>query len=136
MKKIVLLIMILLLTGCFEDSGKLVTTCTKNEKINTLNIETVYIIDFKSDKINNVEVSKYYNDSNTNTISSIKSSINSTDRFIEGLNRSIKINTNNEFKIIYNIKPETSKEIKDKYLVSESRTDLVKKLKEQGYECN
>ena len=71
MKKIILLILILLSTGCFEDSGKLVTTCVKKEDINTLYLESTYVINFKADIINNVDVTYYYSDRNSNTLSSI-----------------------------------------------------------------
>ena len=57
MKKIILLILILISTGCYEESGKLVTTCTKKENINSLYREITYTIDFKADVINEIGVS-------------------------------------------------------------------------------
>lgn len=136
MKKIILLILILISTGCYEESGKLVTTCVKKENINSLYRETTYAINFKSDTINEIDVIYYYSDSNLNTISSIKSSINSTDQFIEGLRRNIDINTDTEFKISYKMNLDDSEEILDKFGVQEKRSNLVKDLKEKGFECS
>lgn len=135
MKKIILLILILLSTGCFEDSGKLVTTCVKKEDINTLYLESIYVIDFKADIINNVDVTYYYSDRNSNTLSSIKSSINSTDQFISGLRKSIILDNESEFKVSYNITSEDSKEVKTKFFVEERRSSLVKTLEEKGFVC-
>lgn len=135
MKKIILLILILLSTGCFEDSGKLVTTCVKKEDINTLYLESTYVIDFKADIINNVDVTYYYSDRNSNTLSSIKSSINSTDQFISGLRKSIILDNESEFKVSYNITSEDSKEVKTKFFVEERRSSLVKSLEEKGFVC-
>ncbi|MBO5095382.1 MAG: hypothetical protein J6B98_00705 [Bacilli bacterium] len=135
MKKITLLILILLSTGCFEDSGKLVTTCVKKEDINTLYLESTYVIDFKADIINNVDVTYYYSDRNSNTLSSIKSSINSTDQFISGLRKSIILDNESEFKVSYNITSEDSKEVKIKFFVEERRSSLVKTLEEKGFVC-
>lgn len=135
MKKIILLILILLSTGCFEDSGKLVTTCVKKEDINTLYLESTYVIDFKADIINNVDVTYYYSDRNSNTLSSIKSSINSTDQFISGLRKSIILDNESEFKVSYNITSEDSEEVKTKFFVEERRSSLVKTLEEKGFVC-
>ena len=136
MKKIILLCLILLLSGCYEESGKLVTTYTKKENINSLYKEITYNIDFKSDIVNEVEVIYYYNDTDLNTISSVKSSINTTDRFINDLRKNIILNNDNEFKVSYNINLSDSKEILDKFLVEERRSNIVKNLKEKGFECN
>ena len=135
MKKIILLVLILLSTGCFEDSGKLITTCVKKEDINTLYLETTYVIDFKADIINNVDVTYYYTDRNSNTLSSIKSSINSIDQFIPGLRKNVILDNESEFKISYNINLEDSKEVKTKFFVEERRSSLVKTLEEKGFVC-
>lgn len=135
MKKIILLILILLSTGCFEDSGKLTTTCTKKENINTLYRETTYIVKFKADMISNVEVIYYHKDDNIDTLSSIKTSIDSTDQFINGLKKETLINNDNEFKVSYKINTNDSKEIKEKFKIQEKRSELIKALKENGFEC-
>ena len=135
MKKIILLVLILLSTGCFEDSGKLITTCVKKEDINTLYLETTYVIYFKADIINNVDVTYYYTDRNSNTLSSIKSSINSIDQFIPGLRKNVILDNESEFKISYNINLEDSKEVKTKFFVEERRSSLVKTLEEKGFVC-
>ena len=136
MKKIILLVLIFLVSGCYENSGKLVTTCVKNEDINTLYVETTYIIDFKENIINNVEVINYYSDRDKNTISSVKLSLNTQEQFIKNLNRTILIDNENEFKVVYNIKKDDDEVILNKFFISEKRSDLVKTLKEKGFECN
>lgn len=136
MKKIILLTLILLMTGCYENSGKLTTTCVKKDNINTMNEEITYLIDFKENIINEVKVIHYYNDSQIGTISSIKSSINSTDKFINGLKRSIEIDENNEFKVVYTIDSFDNEKIIDKFDIKKTRSDLVKDLEEKGFICN
>lgn len=135
MKKIVLLILILLSTGCFEDSGKLITTCIKTEDINTLYLETTYVIDFKTDIINNVDVTYYYTDRDSNTLSSIKSSVNSVDQFIEGLRKNIILDDDSSYKVTYNINLNDSEKIKNRFYISERRSNLVKTLEEKGFIC-
>jgi hypothetical protein len=136
MKKFILLVLILLVSGCFDESGKLSTTCIKKENINSLYIETTYIIDFKENIVSNVDITYYYSDSSSSTISSIKSSINSNDMFITGLRKNIEIDNDLEYKITYNVTTNDSEEILDKFQVEEKRSDLIKNLKEKGFECN
>lgn len=135
MKKLILLFIILLSTGCFENSGQLVTTCTKNEQLNSLNIETSYTINFKTDIVENVDVTYYYKDSNISTLSSIKNSINTTDRFINGLRKNVSIDNDTEFKLSYMIYSNDEKEILDRFFVEEKRSEMVKNLESQGYMC-
>lgn len=135
MKKIILLFIILLSTGCFEESGKLVTECTKNEQLNSLNIETSYSINFKTDIVEDVNVTYYYKDSNINTLTSIKTSINTTDRFITGLRKNVLIDNDTEFKVSYMIYLDDEKEILDRFYVEEKRSNMIKKLESQGFIC-
>ena len=136
MKKIVLLILILISTGCYEESGKLVTTCTNKENINSLYKEIKYTIDFKADIVNNVVITYYYNDSDLNTLSSIKTSTNTSDKFIYGLRRNVEIDNDKEFKISYIVDLKDSQEILNKFYVQEKRSNLIKNLKEKGFECS
>ena len=80
MKKLILCIMILLLTGCFENSGYLTNECTKKEISNTLISNTTYKFGFKNNVIDEMDITYDYQDEVINTISSLKSegaSINS-----------------------------------------------------------
>ena len=134
MKKIILVLLVFSLTGCFENSGYITKSCTKEEKANTLNSKIVYDFKFKNDVINDISVLYSYSDENKITIDSIKSSIESQNRFLD-LNYEIINNTDNNYEIKYNIDLNSSEEILDKFLIKSSRTELVKNLKEQGFVC-
>ena len=135
MKKLILLFVILLSTGCFEESGQLVTVCTKNEQLNSLNIETSYSINFKTDIVEDVNVTYYYKDSNIDTLNSIKTSINTTDRFISGLRKNVLIDNDTEFKVSYMVYLDDEKEILNKFFVEEKRSNMIKNLESQGFTC-
>ena len=45
-----------MLTGCFENSGYLVKTCTKEEKSDTFTGITTYTFGFKSDVIDDLKL--------------------------------------------------------------------------------
>lgn len=135
MKKLILLFVILLSTGCFEESGQLVTVCTKNEQLNSLNIETNYSINFKTDIVEDVNVTYYYKDSNIDTLNSIKTSINTTDRFISGLRKNVLIDNDTEFKVSYMVYLDDEKEILNKFYVEEKRSNMIKNLESQGFTC-
>lgn len=133
--KIILLTLILMLSGCFEKSGFITTTCTKEEVANSLSSKTIYEIEFKKDIISNVTVTYEYNDTNTKTIDSIKKTIDSNDKFIEGLNKNVITEDFNNYKISYTIDSSSSSLIKDKYNIKEKRSELVTLLKNDGYTC-
>ena len=135
MKKLILLFVILLSTGCFEESGQLVTVCTKNEQLNSLNIETSYSINFKTDIVEDVNVTYYYKDYNIDTLNSIKTSINTTDRFISGLRKNVLIDNDTEFKVSYMVYLDDEKEILNKFYVEEKRSNMIKNLESQGFTC-
>lgn len=135
-KQILLILSILLLSGCFEDSGVLTTTCTKEENANTLSSKTVYEIISKKDDIERIEVTYTYKDNTKNTISSIKTSINSSDNYIKGLNKKILLDANDEFRVSYIISKDSNDEVKNKFDFKNKRSDLVKILKEKGFSCN
>lgn len=134
MKKILLVLLIILLTGCFEDSGYITKSCSKQEKANTLTTTTTYTFKFKNDIIEDINVLYNYEDVDSITIKSIKSSIESQNKFLD-LNYDLLTDNNNKYEIKYNIDLNSSNEILDKFMIKSSRTELVNKLKEQGYEC-
>lgn len=134
MKKILLVLLIISLTGCFEDSGYITKSCSKQEKANTLTTTTTYTFKFKNDIIEDINVLYNYEDVDSITIKSIKSSIESQNKFLD-LNYDLLTDNNNKYEIKYNIDLNSSNEILDKFMIKSSRTELVNKLKEQGYEC-
>lgn len=134
MKKIILVLLVLTLTGCFEDSGYITKSCVKQEKANTLETVTVYDFKFKNDVIADISVLYSYSDTDTITIDSIKSSFESQNKFLD-LNYEVLTNTSNKYEIEYFIDLDSDEEILDKFMIKSSRTELVNNLKEQGFVC-
>jgi len=134
MKKILLVLLVLTLTGCFGESGYITKICTKEGEANSLISKTVYNFKFKNDNIYDINILYSYSDENEITINSIKSSIESQNKFLD-LNYDVLIDNDNKYEIKYNIDMNSSDEILDKFMIKSSRTELVKILKEQGFVC-
>lgn len=134
MKKLILVLLGLTLTGCFNESGYITKSCIKEEIANSLSSKTVYEFKFKNDVIEDISVLYSYSDNSKLTIDSIKSSIESQNKFLD-LNYEILTNTDNNYEIKYVIDINSNKEILDKFMIESSRTKLVKNLKEQGFIC-
>ena len=133
MKKIIVLLSCFMLTGCFENSGYLVKSCEKQEKSDDLTSTTIYTFGFKNDVIDDLKIT-YDNIGSSNTISSIKLSLETQNKF-SNLEYNILVDNENEYKIEYSVPLDSNKELLDKLNVKQSRTDLVKTLKELGYTC-
>lgn len=133
MKKIIIILSCLMLTGCFENSGYLVKSCYKEEKSNDLKVTTTYIFGFKNDIINNVKVI-YDNVGNENSIKSVKLSLESQNNY-SNLKYNLLVDNNEQYKIEYIVPLDSDKEVLDKLNVKQSRTDFVKNLKSLGYTC-
>ena len=133
MKKIIVLLSCFMLTGCFENSGYLVKSCEKKETSDDLTSITTYTFGFKNDVIDDLKIT-YDNIGSSNTISSIKLSIETQNKF-SNLEYNILVDEETEYKIEYSVPLDSNKEVLDKLNVKQSRTDLVKALKELGYTC-
>ena len=133
MRKIIIILSCLMLTGCFENSGYIVKSCYKEEKSNDLKVTTTYIFGFKNDIINNVKVI-YDNVGNENSIKSVKLSLESQNNY-SNLKYNLLVDNNEQYKIEYNIPLDSTNEILDKFNIKKSRTDFVKNLKSLGYTC-
>ena len=133
MKKIIILLSCFMLTGCFENSGYLVKSCEKQETADDLTSITTYTFGFKNDIIDDLKIT-YDNVGSSNTISSIKLSIETQNKFSD-LEYNILVDEETEYKIEYSVPLDSNKEVLDKLNVKQSRTDLVKTLKELGYTC-
>lgn len=133
MKKILIVLSFLLLTGCFEDSGYITKSCTKNDSANTLNTSITYTFKFKNDIIENLEIVYDYKDSDKVTINSIRMSEETQNKYLN-LNYEVLSNNDSEYKIKYNVDL-NSNNFSDKFIVNKSRTKLVNKLKDEGYNC-
>lgn len=134
MKKILIVLSILILTGCFENSGYVTRSCKKFESAGSLKTESIYTFTFKNDVISDINVLYKYEDTNTLTIDSIKTSIGGQNKFLD-LNYEILTDESSKYEIKYNIDLESDKQILDKFMIKSKRSDLVNKLKTEGYEC-
>jgi len=134
MKKILIIISILLLSGCFENSGYITKTCTKKDIANTLETNTTYTFKFKNDIIEEISILYDYNDTSSITINSIKTSIETQNKYLD-LNYEVLSNTDNQYKINYNIDINSSDEILDKFMIKKKRSELVNNLKDNGFTC-
>ena len=128
MKKIIIVLCALLLTGCFEDSGYITKCC---EKVDT-NKKTTYTFRFKNDLIDDINVLEEYSGDDI-TISSIKSSVESQNRYLN-LNTEVINNTDTEYTIKYYIDM-NNEEILDKFMIKNKRSEFVRNLEEEGYSC-
>ena len=136
MKKLGIVLMIVLLTGCFEKSGHLTNSCVKEEKANTLKHTTTYTIGFKNDIIDSVIVSYLYQDVDPITISSIKLSLETQNQYWKDkVKYTVKVDESTQYEIEYIIDLNGDEEIKNHFLVKEKRSHLVNGLKEQGFTC-
>ena len=136
MKKVFLLSLCLLLTGCFENSGYLVKSCTKEEVIDDFSSKETYTFGFKNDVIDDLKLVYDYNASDVNTISSIKLSMEGQNNaYRNQISYNVLVDTANQYKIEYNLPLEADKTIIDKFNIRKSRTDLVRLLEEKGFDC-
>ena len=133
MKKIIIIWSCFLLTGCFENSGYIVKSCYKEEKSNDLKVTTTYTFKFKNDIIDDLNIT-YDNIGNSNSISSVKLSIESQNKYTN-LEYNVLIDNETEYKIEYIVPLDSDKEVLDKLNVKQSRTDFVNNLKSLGYTC-
>ena len=122
-----------MLTGCFENSGYIVKSCYKEEKSNDLKVTTTYTFKFKNDIIDDLNIT-YDNIGNSNSISSVKLSIESQNKYTN-LEYNVLIDNETEYKIEYIVPLDSDKEVLDKLNVKQSRTDFVNNLKSLGYTC-
>ena len=122
------------MTGCFENSGYLIKTCTKEDKSDTFTGITTYTFGFKNDIIDDLKITYDYQDSNVETISSLKLSLETQNNYLK-LNQEILIDNPNQYKITYQLPLNPSDEVKEKFVIRTSRTDLVNNLKEEGFTC-
>lgn len=136
LKKIFLLSLCLLLTGCFENSGYLVKSCTKEEVIDDFSSKETYTFGFKNDVIDDLKLIYDYNSSDVNTIASVKLSMEGQNNaYQDKISYNVLVDTENQYKIEYDLPLDADKDMTDKFNIRKSRTDLVKLLKEKGFTC-
>lgn len=133
MKKICLLIMLMLLTGCSNIlKGDLVTTCTIIENSSSLQETKVYTINFKQGEITNITLNDKFliEDDNIDILSAIES----YKRAYQNEQGVIVTNTSNEIIYEFDLK-EVSKQIKQDFNLASNYNEQISKLKEKGAIC-
>lgn len=144
MKKILILIIPLLLTGCFGGAGQgyLTNTCTKQEISDGFKSTETYVVDFKKDDINHVKITNSYesfNDSGKLSLKAIKETVKNYNQKVKNMSGviiTIVEDTNNKAIITYDIDYSLISEENLKFfeLVDDYNTQ-INKLKEKNMEC-
>ncbi len=134
MKKIILLITVLLLTGCFGEAGKgyITKKCTKQESINGNIVNTSIEIKSKQGNIENIEITELY-DKNIDLESITKSKKSEQNLYKQMNGISLDI-LGNEFKYIINVQ-EIPEIITEKFNIKNEQHKQIKYYEELGYEC-
>jgi len=139
MKKIVVLTLLILLTGCFSDTGKgyLTNTCTKEQTAGGLTDKSTYEIYFKEDEVINVRLTHQFEGDNDD-INSIKTSFKFQNNYLTNF-QEIKMENNEtdtSYTITYDIDmSKLTDEIKERFSLKKERSKLVLELKENDYTC-
>lgn len=131
MKKILVVTLILLLTGCLGETGKgyITKQCEKTENINGYKKETEIIIKSKQGNIEEIMIKEIYD--KHMDIESIKNSKKSEKNSYKNIE--IKINDN-----IFTYKIDPNKitvEEQEKYNIKKEQHKQIKYYEEQGYTC-
>lgn len=129
MKKL-LFLLVIILVGC-KDSAYLENTCIKEEVSGHLHDTKTYVIKFKNDVVDIIDITHHYQDSDVHTISSIKTSYE-TRTNIKG---DVLVDNANEYKIIYHLDNQTNDETKELFQYQDKRSQLVSDLENAGYTC-
>ena len=135
LKKVILVLIVLLLTGCFDNGAYLTNICVKEDKANSLTSTITYTIGFEQDIIDKVDITLDYQDSLSNTISAIKLSLETQHNFWQDkVDYNILIDNENHYKVEYNLDL-NEKEILNHFKIEDKRSQLVKKLEKEGFIC-
>ncbi len=131
MKRILLILTIILLTGCLGEAGKgyITKQCKREENINGLQKQTEIKIKSLKGHVELIEIKETY-DKNLDL-----TSITNSKKSEQNSYKNIKIDINeNIFTYIIETKNLTEEE-KQKYNVKNEQHQQIKTLEEQGYTC-
>lgn len=134
MKKILILIIPILLTGCLGEAGKgyITKTCEKKEIINGNNIETIIKIKAKQGNIETITTIETY-DKNIDLESITDSKKSEQNLFKQTTGATLYINEN---VFTYEInKNEASELIIKKYNILDKQHEQIKYYENNGYTC-
>ena len=135
MKKLILIVLTLLLTGCFEDSGYITKSCAKTDTADGFSNTIKYTFRFKNNIIDSLIVNSDYNSTDSNTISSIKLSVETQNKYLSDLKYNVLVDEINHYQIEYDLDINSNNDIKSKFIIEEKRSDLVEKLENEGFVC-
>ena len=134
MKKIIMPLMIILLTGCLGEVGKgyITKECKKTENINGMTQETSVEIRSKQGKIEKITITETYDKNlDLQIITNSKKAEQNTYKNIDG----IKVDINENI-FAYTIEPDLIKdEIKDKFNIKDEQHKQINYYEENGYTC-
>ena len=134
MKKIIIPLTIIFLTGCLGETGKgyITKECKKNENINGMTQKTNIEIKSKQGKIEKITIAETYDKNlDLQSITNSKKSEQNTYKNIDGIKLDINENT-----FTYTIEPNIIKdEIKDKFNIKEEQHKQINYYEENGYIC-
>lgn len=133
MKKYLILIIPMLLTGCLGEAGKgyITKTCTRKESINGNNLETTIKVKAKQGNIETITITEVYENINLESITNSKKSEQNLFKQTTGATLNIKDNV-----FTYEInKNEADTIIKEKFNIMEEQHDQIKYYEENGYTC-
>ena len=131
MKKIGIILMTFILTGCLGEAGKgyITKECKKTENINGMKKETEIKIRSKQGTVEEIIMTETY-DKNMDL-----ESIYNSKKSEQNSYQNIKIEfNNNAFKYILNIE-KLSEEEKEKYNIKEEQHKQIKQYEQDGYTC-
>lgn len=134
MKKTLILIIPMLLTGCLGEAGKgyITKTCEKNEIINGKNIETKIKIKAKQGNIETLTIIETY-DKNMDLENITNSKKSEQNLFKQTKGATLDIN-DNVFTYIIN-KNESSDLIIERFNIQDEQHEQIKIYENNGYKC-
>ena len=144
MKKLIILLLPLLLTGCFGETGRgnLSSNCTINETYNSFSSDTIYDIKFKNNNITEIVITKNHqalDKTAKETLRLTKISVDDYNNYMEKMNGvTVKVITNDDMNYVvsYNIDMTliNNADINELEL-SKKHSELTTKLKDKGLAC-
>ena len=134
MKKIIIPIALILLTGCLGEAGKgyITKTCKKTETINGKNIDTEIKIKSKTGTLEQITIKETY-DKEIEISSILDSKKSEQNLFKQTTGIELEINNN-----IYTYKintQEITELIKDRFNIKKEQHEQIKYYEENGYTC-
>lgn len=134
MKKIIILVFLVgCLTGC-KDSSHLSNTCIKEQVTGSLKDTTTYVIGFKKDIVDTLEIIYDYQDQDINTISALRLSNETQNNFLP-IDYQVLINEATHYKVTYKLDNNSEEEVKNYFNYQEKRSKFVNDLKAKGFTC-